>query len=142
MSNEEMENIMKTVQSFEEYSREAIKNEAQKQKGGFLGIILDTLHACLLRNLLADKDVRPSDGVIQPSEGTTRAGQILNATCLIPWLILQFRGITRMNPKLMVFIQAINWLKEWGLFNEVSMYNQCWWVQINKNSLGSFVSEW
>ena len=39
-----------------------IKNEAKEQKGGFLGMSLDTLGASILGNVLAD-------------EGTIRAGQ-------------------------------------------------------------------
>ena len=48
ISNEEMNGVMKIVQSLEESSSwmkgvsEAISNEAKEQKGGFLRILLDT----------------------------------------------------------------------------------------------------
>ena len=51
ISNEEMNDIIKIVQSLKESSlwmkvvSEAIKNEANKEKGGFLGMLLGTLGA-------------------------------------------------------------------------------------------------
>ena len=51
ISNEEMNGIIKIVQSLKESSlwmkvvSEAIKNEANKEKGGFLGMLLGTLGA-------------------------------------------------------------------------------------------------
>ena len=57
ISNEEMNDIIKIVKSLEESGllikdiSEIFKNEAKKQKGGFLGILLDTLGASLLGNL-------------------------------------------------------------------------------------------
>ena len=68
ISNEEMNDIMKIFKSFEESGllikgvSETIKNEAKKPKGGFLSMLLGTLGASLLGNLLAGK-------------GTYRAGQ-------------------------------------------------------------------
>ena len=68
ISNEEMNDVMKIVKSFEESGllikgvSETIKNDAKEQKGGFLGISLCTLGASLLGNLLAGK-------------GTVRVGQ-------------------------------------------------------------------
>ena len=37
------------------YIRETIKNEAKEQKGGFLGMLLKTLWASLLGNLLTEE---------------------------------------------------------------------------------------
>ena len=68
ISNEEMNDVMKIVKSFEESGllikgvSETIKNDSKEQKGGFLGISLCTLGASLLGNLLAGK-------------GTIRVGQ-------------------------------------------------------------------
>ena len=62
ISNEEMNDIMKIVKSVEEYSllikgvSETIKTEAKEQKGGTLIMLLRTLDASLLGNLLAGKD--------------------------------------------------------------------------------------
>ena len=49
--------------------RETIKNEAEEQKGRFLGMLLGTLGASLLANLLIGK------GTIRADEGTIRAGE-------------------------------------------------------------------
>ena len=73
--NEEMEDIMKIVKSLAESGllikgvRETIKNEAKEQKGGFLSILLGTLGASLLGNLLTGK------GTIREGEGTIRADE-------------------------------------------------------------------
>ena len=67
ISNKEMNDITKIVKSLEEFGflikglRETIKNEAKEQKRGFLGMLLGTLCASLLGNLLTGK-------------GTIRAG--------------------------------------------------------------------
>ena len=61
ISNEEMTDIMKIIQSLEESGlliksvSETIKNEAKEQKGEFLGMLLGTLGASLLGNLLTGK---------------------------------------------------------------------------------------
>ena len=47
---------------------ETIQNEAKKQKGGFLSMLLGTLGASLLGNILAGK------GINRAGEGTVRAG--------------------------------------------------------------------
>ena len=75
ISNGEMNNIMKIVKSLEESSllikgvSQTIKNETKEQKGGFLGMLLGTLGASLLGNLLTGK------GTIRAGEDTVRAGQ-------------------------------------------------------------------
>ena len=48
---------------------ETIKREAREQKGGFISMVLDTLGASLLGNLLTNKDT------IRAGEGKIRAGQ-------------------------------------------------------------------
>ena len=70
-----MNDIMKIVKSLEEFCllikgvSETIKNEAKEQKGYFFGMLLGTLGAILLGNLLTGKDR------ISAGEGTFRAGQ-------------------------------------------------------------------
>ena len=68
---------------------ETITNDAKEQKDGFLGMLLVTLAASMLRNMLAGKANSPGckanipgrevmtagEGVISTSEGTVRAGQ-------------------------------------------------------------------
>ena len=68
ISNEEMNDVMKITKSLEESwllikgVSETIKNEAKEQKGRFLRILLGTLGASLLENLLTGR-------------GTVRAGE-------------------------------------------------------------------
>ena len=61
MSNDEIEDIMKIVKFLEDSGlllkgvSETIQNEAKEQKGAFLSMILGTLGASLLANMLAGK---------------------------------------------------------------------------------------
>ena len=50
---------------------ETIQNEAKKQRGGFLSMLLGTLGASLLGDLLTKK--LSGNGVIRAGEGTIRA---------------------------------------------------------------------
>ena len=74
ISNDEMEDILKIVKSLEDSGlllkgvSETIQNEAKEQRGGFLSMLLGTLSASLLGNMLAGK------GAIRTGEGTIRAG--------------------------------------------------------------------
>ena len=62
-SNKEMNDIIKIVQALEDSNillkgfTKTIKNDTKEQKGGFLGMLLDTLGACLLGNMLAEKGI-------------------------------------------------------------------------------------
>ena len=77
ISNDEMEDILKIVRSLEDSGlllkgvSETIQNEAKEQKGGFLSMLLGTLGASLLRDMLPGKKGK---GVIRAGEGTVRAG--------------------------------------------------------------------
>ena len=61
ISNDEMKDILKIVKSLEDSGlllegvSETIKNEAKEQKEGFLILLLGTLGASLLGNMLAGK---------------------------------------------------------------------------------------
>ena len=54
---------MKTVQALEDSNillkgvTKTIKNETKEQNGGFLSMLLGTLGACLLGNMLARKEI-------------------------------------------------------------------------------------
>ena len=63
ISTEEMNNIIKIIQALENSNillkrvTKTIKNEIKEQKGGFLSMLLGTLGASLLGNLLAGKGI-------------------------------------------------------------------------------------
>ena len=63
ISNEEMNDIMKIVQALEDSNislkgvTETIRNEIKEQKEGFLGMLLGTLGASLVENLLTGKGI-------------------------------------------------------------------------------------
>ena len=78
ISNDEMDNILKIIKSLE-YSgvllngvSETSQHEAKEQRGGFLSMLLGTLGASLLGDILSKG--LSGKGVIRPGEGTIRAG--------------------------------------------------------------------
>ena len=96
-----MNDFMKIVKSLEEFgllikgASETVKNEAKKQRRGFLGMLLDTLGASLLSNLLTGKR-RNKGTILIPSHPLTK---------------FEIQNIIKMNLNLMVFIQETAWLK-------------------------------
>ena len=92
VSNDEMDDILKIVKSLENSGlllkgvSETIQHEAKEQRGGFLSMLLGTLSASLLGDILskglsgkgviraAEGKIRAGKGVIRTGEGTIRAG--------------------------------------------------------------------
>ena len=79
--NDEMEYIIKIDKSIEDSClllkgvSKTIQNEAKEQKGGFLSMLLGTLGASLLGNLLTGKGVnKKGNGINRAGEGVIRAG--------------------------------------------------------------------
>ena len=78
ISNDEMKNIIKIVKSLEDSGlllkgvSETVQNEAKRQKGGFFSMLLGTLVASLLENMLAGK-VRGTNRAVE-GRGIARAG--------------------------------------------------------------------
>ena len=74
ISNDEMKDIIKIVKSLEDSGllikgvTETVQNEVKEQKGGFLSMLLGTLGASLLGNILTGK------GINRAGEGIVRAG--------------------------------------------------------------------
>ena len=79
ISNKEMNDIMKIVQALEDSNillkgvTKTIKNETKEQKGGFLSMLLGTLGASLLGNMLAGK------GIVRAGYGNKKGKGILRA---------------------------------------------------------------
>ena len=78
ISNDEMDDILKIVKSLENSGvllkgvSETIQHEAKEQRGGFLGMLLGTLGASSLGDVLSKG--LSGKGVIRAGEGTIRAG--------------------------------------------------------------------
>ena len=79
ISNEEMNYILKFVKSLKKFGlwiksvSKTIQNEANKLKGRFLNMLLGTLGASLLGNLLTGK------GVKQPNSSNIPGREVMNA---------------------------------------------------------------
>ena len=76
ISNDEIEDPIKIVKSFEDSGlllkgvTESVQNEVKEQKGGFLSMLLGTLGASLLGNLLAGEAInRSAEGIVKAGEG-------------------------------------------------------------------------
>ena len=76
MSNKDIEDLIKIVKSLEDSGlllkgvTESVQNEVKEQKGGFLSMLLGTLGASLLGNLLTGKGIhRPGEGIVRAGEG-------------------------------------------------------------------------
>ena len=83
ISNDKIEDIIKIVKSLE-YSGLLLKGvtktvqiEVKEQKGGYLSMLLGTLGASLLGNLLTGKGIYRAEkgkGIVRAGEGVVRAG--------------------------------------------------------------------
>ena len=75
-----MNDIMKIAQALEDFHiilkgvTKAIKNETKEQKGGLLSMLLGTLGASLLRNLLAGKEIARAGSGNKKRKGIVTAG--------------------------------------------------------------------
>ena len=113
ISNNEMKDIVKIVKYLEDFGlllkevTETIQNEAKEQKAGFLSLLLSTLGAILLGNILAGKGMnRAGEGIVRAGYGNKKTR--MDIFCrLIFQLILNYKNIIKMNQYLMVFIQEI-----------------------------------
>ena len=85
ISNDEMYDFLKMVKYLEDSGAllkgvsETIQNEAKDKKGGFLSMLLDTLGAFLLgdiltKNLSGKGKIRAGEGKIKAGKGTIRVG--------------------------------------------------------------------
>ena len=78
ISNDEMDNLLERVKSLEDSGvllkgvSETIQNEAKEHRGGFISMLLGTLGASLLDDLLTKN--LSGKGVIRAGEGVIRAG--------------------------------------------------------------------
>ena len=96
ISNDEMGDILKIVKSLEDSGvllkgvSETIQHEAKEQRGRFLSMLLGTLGASLLGDVLSKG--LSGKGVIRAGEGIVRAGYdskrfSLNFFCLLPHIL-------------------------------------------------------
>ena len=83
ISNNEMEDIIKIVKSLEDSDlllkgvNEIVQNEAKEQKGGFFSMLIGTLGASLLGNILTGREINRGGkglGIDRAGEGIVRAG--------------------------------------------------------------------
>ena len=85
--NKDMEDLIKIVKSLQDYGlllkgvTESGQNEVKEQNGGFLSMLLGTLGASLLGNLLTGKGIHRTGkgkGIHRAGEGIARAGEVNN----------------------------------------------------------------
>ena len=76
VSNKDIDDLIKIAKSLEDSGlllkgiTESVQNEIKEQKGGFLSMLLGTLGASLLGNLLIGKIIhRACEGIVKAGEG-------------------------------------------------------------------------
>ena len=83
IEQEDMNDIMKIIEALENSGillkgvTKTIENETKEQRGGFLGMILGTLGASLLGNLLTGGKgiMRAGNGIVHAGDGIVRGGE-------------------------------------------------------------------
>ena len=83
IEQEDMKDIMQIITALENSGillkgvSKTIENETKEQRGGFLGMLLGTLGAKLLGNLLTGGKgiMRAGDGIVRAGDGIVRAGE-------------------------------------------------------------------
>ena len=98
IEQEDMKDIMKTIEALENSGillkgvSETIKNETKQYRGGFLSMLLGTLGASLLDNLLSGGKgiMRAGDGIVRAGEGSGSKKKPLN-------LLLPFHPLTNIE---------------------------------------------
>ena len=83
IEQEDMNDIIKIIEALQNSGillnavSKTIGNETKEQRGGFLSMLLGTLGASLLGNLLTGGKgiVRAGDGIVTAGDGTVRAGE-------------------------------------------------------------------
>ena len=93
-----MNDIMKIIEALENSGilllkgvKKTIENETKEQRGGFLSMLLGTLGASLLGNLLSGKGImRAGEGIVRASEGSGSKKNPLN-------LLLPFQPLTNIE---------------------------------------------
>ena len=96
IEEEDMNDIMKIIEALENSGillkgvTKTIENETKEQRGGFLSMLLGTLGASLLDNLLTEK------GIIRVGDGKVRAGSGSKKT---PKFTITFSSINKYRNK-------------------------------------------
>ena len=114
IEQEDMNDIMKIIETLENSGillkgvTKTIENETKEQRAGFLGMLLGTLGASLLGNLLTGKGImRAGDGIVRAGEGS---GSKKNLNSLLPFHPLsniEINEYYKNEPRLMVCILKI-----------------------------------
>ena len=84
ISNNDLNDLIKAITALEEHdillegTNKSTENEIKKQEGGFLTMLLGTLGASLLENLMTGKSLyRTGKGMYRSGNGMYRTGQVL-----------------------------------------------------------------
>ena len=84
ISNDEMEDIIKIVKSLKDSGfllkgvSETVQKEAKEQKGGFVSMLLGTLSASLVGNILTGRGInRAGEGIVRAGYGNRKKGFLM-----------------------------------------------------------------
>ena len=100
IEQEDMNDIMKIIEALENSGillkrvSKTIENETKEQKGGFLSMLLGTLGASLLGNLLTGEK-----GIVRAGDGIVRAGKGSGSKKKQPKFTVTFSSINKYRNK-------------------------------------------
>ena len=116
IEQEDMNDIIKIIEALENSGillkgvTKTIENETKEQRGGFLSMLLATLGASLLGNLLTGGKgiIGAGDGIVRAGEGSESKKKNLNSLLPFhPLTNIEIVNIMQMNLDLMVCIREI-----------------------------------
>ena len=119
IEQEDMNDIMKIIEALENSGillkgiNKTIENETKEQRGGFLSMLLGTLGASLLGNLLTGKGImRAGDGIVRAGEGSGSKKKLNSLLPFHPLTNIEINKYYKMNLELMVYILEIIYQKQ------------------------------
>ena len=117
-----MNGIMIIVQSLEDFNillkgiSKTIENETKEQKGGLLGILLGTLGASTLANMLTGKGTLRAGNRNKEGKLIVRAGYGLRFIYLLIYLFIYFDSVSSFNKLWNTkVLSELTWIW-WSLF--------------------------
>ena len=106
IEQEDMINIMKIIEVLKNLGillkgvSKTIENETKEQRGGFLSMLLGTLRASLLGNLLTGKGImRAGDGIVRAGSGRVASRAKGNGSKKNPKFTITFSSINKYRNK-------------------------------------------
>ena len=115
IEQEDMNDIMKIIEALENSGillkrvSKTIENETKEQRGGFLSMLLGTVGASLLGNLLTGKGImRVRDGIVRAGEGSGSKKKLNSLQLSTHWVRIGFLYLLNQNIQFILIVLVLN----------------------------------